>query len=178
MKGLSIALAALLALCLAAGTAGAHGPSRQKVTQSVVLNATPEEVWAVIGRFGDLAWYPRAKSVEGPAEVAKGAQRVVVWANGETTTEELTKWSPETRSYSYRSTADNIAALPVTNYSGILAVKDQGGKARVEWTGAFYRGHPNNDPPPDLNDEAAVAAVSAAHAVGLDALAARFGKAE
>lgn len=177
MKALRVALAALLALCLAAGMAAAHGPSRQKVTQSVVLNATPAEVWAVIGQFGDLSWYPRARSVQGPAEVAKGAQRVVVWANGETTTEELTKFSPETRSYSYRSTADNIAALPVTNYSGILTVKEEGGKARVEWTGAFYRGHPNNDPPPELNDEAAVAAVTAAHATGLEALADRFGTA-
>lgn len=163
------------ALILTSAVAVAHGPSRQKVVQEVTLNATPAEVWAVVGRFDDLSWYPRARSVQAPAEAAPGAQRVVTWANGQQTTEELTKWNPAGMTYSYRAVADNIEALPVTNYSGILAVKDKGGKASVQWTGAFYRGFPNNEPPPELNDEAAVKAVTAAHQEGLDALVQRFG---
>ncbi len=44
----------------------------------------------------------------------------------------------------------------------------------IEWKGAFYRGYPNNDPPENLNDEAAIAAVTAVYKAGLDALHARF----
>ena len=65
--------------------------------------------------------------------------------------------------------------LPVTNYSSHLTVipKDDG-TATVEWRGAFYRGYPNNDPPEDLNDEAAIKAVTGVYQAGLDALAKRF----
>jgi hypothetical protein len=40
----------------------------------------------------------------------------------------------------------------------------------LEWAGAFYRGYPNNDPPPELSDEAAVKAVSGRYRSGLEAL--------
>jgi hypothetical protein len=40
----------------------------------------------------------------------------------------------------------------------------------VEWKGAFYRGYMNNDPPPELSDEAAQKAVAAFQKEGLDAL--------
>ena len=66
----------------------------------------------------------------------------------------------------------------MTNYSSHLTVKQRdGGGSLIEWRGAFYRGYPNNDPPPELNDEAAVAAVSAVYQAGLDALVERFGAA-
>ena len=46
-------------------------------------------------------------------------------------------------------------------------MRADGDKAIVEWRGAFYRGHPNNDPPPDQNDDAAVAAVTGVYKAGL-----------
>jgi hypothetical protein len=64
-----------------------------------------------------------------------------------------------------------VKVLPVTNYSSTITVTPaEGGKSTVEWRGAFYRGYPNNDPPPELNDEAAVKAVSGVYRAGLDAL--------
>ena len=42
-------------------------------------------------------------------------------------------------------------------------------------TQRFYRGHPNNDPPPELNDEAAVKAVTGVYKAGLEALKAKVG---
>ena len=44
----------------------------------------------------------------------------------------------------------------------------------MEWRGAFYRGYLNNDPPAELNDEAAVAAVSGVYRAGLEALKKRL----
>ena len=45
-----------------------------------------------------------------------------------------------------------------------------GKTSTVEWRGAFYRGYPNNDPPAELNDDAAIAAVTAVYKSGLEAL--------
>ena len=57
-------------------------------------------------------------------------------------------------------------------------VKDEGGKANVVWKGGFYRGFPNNDPPAELNDEAATQAVTGVYRAGLDALVEKFGRVE
>ena len=64
----------------------------------------------------------------------------------------------------------DVKVLPVKNYSSILSVKGEGDKSTVEWRGAFYRGFMNNDPPPELNDEAAKKAVTGVYRTGLDAL--------
>jgi hypothetical protein len=62
-------------------------------------------------------------------------------------------------------------ALPVTNYAATLLVKPgEGGRAVVEWRGGFYRGYPNNDPPPELNDEAAEKAITGVYRAGLSSL--------
>ena len=165
---------------LGSAPADAHGPSRQKVTLEIKLDATPEEVWAVIGNFQDMSWHPAVAATSGTGGNDPEATRVLSLgaADGPTISEMLDKYSAEKRSYSYRITAVDVAVLPVTNYSSHLTVKDDGGKAIVEWRGAFYRGFPNNDPPPELNDEAAIAAVTGVYQAGLDALAAKFGKRE
>jgi len=44
------------------------------------------------------------------------------------------------------------------------------GQSVVEWRGAFYRAYPNNDPPPDQNDEAAIKAITSLYQGGLQNL--------
>jgi hypothetical protein len=63
-----------------------------------------------------------------------------------------------------------VKVLPVNNYSSMLSVKGEGDTSTVEWKGGFYRGFMNNDPPPELSDEAAVNAVKGVYRSGLDAL--------
>lgn len=173
-------LATCAALLLSAVTAQAHGPTRQKVTLTTEVAAPPAEVWAAIGNFQDMSWHPAVHSTTGTGgnEIDATRQLVLGEEGGPTIDEVLYKYSDEKMSYSYRITAVEVTVLPVTNYSSHLTVKptDSGGSL-IEWRGAFYRGYPNNDPPPELNDEAAIAAVSAVYQAGLDALAARFGAA-
>jgi hypothetical protein len=178
MKWLVTLLVGLVALTPFA--AEAHGPSRQKVTLEIKLDATPDEVWAVIGNFQDMGWHPVVGATTGTGGNDPEATRTLTLnAPGDPTIDELLdKYSAEKRSYSYRITAVDVAVLPVTNYSSHLTVKDDNGKAIVEWRGAFYRGFPNNDPPANLNDEAAIAAVTGVYQAGLDALAEKFGKRE
>jgi hypothetical protein len=71
-------------------------------------------------------------------------------------------------SYSYRIDKVDVKVLPVNNYSStIIVLPAEGGKSTLEWRGAFYRGYPNNDPPPELSDEAALKAVGDLYKSGL-----------
>ena len=156
----------------------AHGPTRQKVTLTTEVAAAPAEVWAVVGNFQDMSWHPAVHATAGEGGNDIDATRLLTLGaeDGPTISEVLYKYSAEKMSYSYRITEVLVEVLPVTNYSSHLTVKplDAGGSL-IEWRGAFYRGYPNNDPPPELNDEAAVAAVTGVYQAGLDALAERFG---
>lgn len=171
------------ALAFTGSAALAHGPSRQKVKLEVRLEATPEEVWAAIGNFYDMNWHPVVAETQGDGsmEIDKSLRVLVLKSDARpapTITEVLAKYKPEKMSYSYRIEEVSIDVLPVTNYASTLTVRDDGGKALVEWKGAFYRGNPLNDPEPQYNDEAAMAAVTGVYQAGLDALAERFGKRE
>ncbi|WP_410218403.1 SRPBCC family protein [Paracoccus sp. (in: a-proteobacteria)] len=180
---LAVALGAVLGL---AGVASAHGPARLKTEHSVVLDATPAEVWEVIGQFDDMDWHPAIASTrmepEGaPADVPDESTRVLTLVSDSgtpTITEQLMAVDNDKMSYRYMITEVDTAVLPVTNYSSTLQVKDNAGHAEVVWKGGFYRGFPNNDPPAELNDDAAMAAVDGIYQAGLDALAERFGKIE
>ena len=163
--GVSLGLALMPAVALA------HGPTRQKTAETVEINAPPEKVWAVIGNFGDMGWHPLVAKTEAQGGNAVDATRVLTLQGGGTIDEVLYKYDDAGRNYSYRINRVDVAVLPVTNYSSTLSVKPaEGGKSLVEWRGAFYRGYPNNDPPPHLSDEAAVKAVSAVYRAGLDHL--------
>lgn len=174
MKSLMIAIAACFALL--AGMAQAHGPSRLKSEQSVLLNASPEEVWAVIGSFSDMGWLPGVTSITATGE-EKGATRERVLESGVTVKEELLKLDPKKFAISTRLTEDNLDYIKATNYALHITIRDEGGKAKVDLKAAYYRAFPQNDPPADLNDEASTAAVEALSQQMIDALVARFGAA-
>ena len=174
-------LAAGVALAMIPAAAMAHGPTRQKITVTTELAAEPAEVWAAIGDFQDLTWHPAVVSQSGEGGNEIDATRTLYLsdqgAEGPVIDEVLYKYSDEKMSYSYRITDVAVEVLPVTNYSSHLTVMPRdGGGSVVEWRGAFYRGYPNNDPPEELNDEAAIAAVTAIYEAGLGALVERFGE--
>jgi hypothetical protein len=174
IASLAVLAAAAAALPLAAA---AHGPTRKKVTEAVEIKAPPEKVWAAIGNFQDMSWHPAIEKTDGKGGNAADATRVLTLKGGGTIAEELAKFEPEQKSYSYRITAVDVKVLPVTNYSStIIVLPGAGGGSKVEWRGAFYRGYPNNDPPPELNDDAAMKAVSGVYRAGLDALKANLEK--
>jgi len=172
LKFVALAAAAAMAMPMFTIAADAHGPTRKKVTESVEINAPPATVWAKMGNFQDMSWHPAVASQTGANGNAIDATRVLTLQGGGTISEVLYKYEPEKMSYSYRITEVDVKVLPVTNYSSTITVKplDDGKKSLVEWRGAFYRGYPNNDPPPELNDDAAIAAVTGVYKGGLEAL--------
>ncbi|RXF75115.1 SRPBCC family protein [Hansschlegelia zhihuaiae] len=168
---MKLQLLAAAALVLgAAGAADAHGPTRQKTEQKVEINASPDKVWKVVGNWLDMSWLPPVEKTEGDAAAEKGAKRKITLKGGAIVEEELNQYAADKMMYSYRITNVDVKVLPVSNYSSKIIVKGEGDKTTVTWDGAFYRGFPNNDPPPELSDEAALKAVSGLYRAGLDNL--------
>jgi carbon monoxide dehydrogenase subunit G len=174
MKFLALTTAA--AFALVSFGAQAHGPTRKKVEETVEINAAPDKVWAVIGNFQDMSWLPPVEKTEGKGGNEVKATRTLTLKGGATVDEELYKYAPDTKTYSYRITKVDVKTLPVNDYSSTIKVEDEGGKSKVSWSGAFYRGYMNNDPPAELNDEAAQKAVRGLYRTGLDALKAKVEK--
>lgn len=162
------------AMALAPFAAEAHGPTRQKVTETIEIDAPAEKVWEVVGNFQDMSWHPAVAKTEGTGgNEVKVATRSLTLQDGNVIEEVLEKYDDTKMSYFYRITNDVVAFLPVNNYSSTITVKPNGDKSTVEWRGAFYRGYMNNDPPEELNDEAAKAAVTGIYKAGLENLKAK-----
>jgi Polyketide cyclase / dehydrase and lipid transport len=124
-----------------------------------------------VGRHRQFPGYELAPTGEG-ANTPDAAKRELDLGGGAVIDEELYKYDAEKHSYSYRITKVDVKVLPVNNYSSTIDVvpSEDGKKSTVEWHGAFYRGYPNNDPPPELSDEAAIKAVTAVYKAGLESL--------
>ena len=151
-------------------SAWAHGPSRQKVVETIEINAPADKVWAAIGNFQDASWIPVVAKTEGKGGNEKGATRTLTLQNGGTIEEQLDTYDAEGKSYSYEITKVDVKVLPVNDYSSRITVSSEGDKTTVEWKGAFYRGYMLNDPPPELSDEVAFKAVKDLYTSTLEAL--------
>jgi hypothetical protein len=162
----------LVSAGLASAPAFAHGPSRQKVVEKIDIDAPADKVWAIVGNFQDGSWIPGVTKVEGAGSDV-GAKRTLIVKDGGKIEESVTKLDAAGKSIAYKIDNVDVKVLPVNNYAATITVKDYGGKSEVEWKGAFYRGFMNNDPPPELSDEAALKAVTDIYKGGLAALKAK-----
>ena len=76
--------------------------------------------------------------------------------------------------FKYEITEVDVKVLPVNQYYAVVTVTGDDKTSTVKWKGAFYRGFMQNDPPPELNEKAAIAAVSGIYKSGLEALKAKL----
>lgn len=167
-RQLAFAVPFLAALTL---PAAAHGPTPQKAAARVVIAATPEAVWKLAGAFDGIGrWHPLVKEVKAKGGDAPGAERVLVLEKGEIT-EGLDEYDAAAHSLAWRLGTENVEALPVSFYTTTFTVSPAGnGNSEVVWAARFYRGDTGNFPPDELNDEAAIAAMTTFFKTGLKGL--------
>jgi len=178
-----VILAGSAALFLFSGLVSAHGPVRQKTDEEITINAPAEKVWSIIKDFGDLSWLPVVKSVTVNGGNTKGATRVLTLKDGGTITEELKKYDEKALSYAYKitdiSTAktithsgaeEKVPVFPVDNYAASIDVTPNGDTTTVSWKAGYYRAYMNNNPPAEMNEEAANTAVTTVLKAGLENL--------
>ena len=146
-----------------------HGPTRQKLKESITINAKPEEVWNVIKDFGKIdSWHPSISKVE-----SDGKNRTIYYSprNNTPIKQKLENYNPEKMMYKTSITEVDIKNFPVNTYTANISVKkNDDGTSTVLWKAAFYRAYVNNDPPPELNEAAAIKVVTEFFQAGLSNL--------
>ena len=151
-----------------------HGPTRQKIKESVTINAKPEEVWNVIKDFGKInTWHPSVSKVDSDGKNENGSIRTIYYSprNNTPIKQKLESYNVEKMMYKTSITEVDIKSFPVSTYTANISVKgNDDGTSTVLWRGAFYRAYVNNDPPPELNEAAAIKAVKEFFQVGLNNL--------
>lgn len=178
-----IAFVAPALLFFVAATVNAHGPVRQKMDEEITINAPAAKVWDIIKNYDDMSWLPGVKSTTADKGNSKGSIRVLTLKDGGTITEELKKYDEKKMSYAYKITEMSIAktithagaeekvpVLPVDNYAATIEVEDKGGSALVSWKAAYYRAYMNNNPPEEMNEDAANTSVKNILTSGLNNL--------
>ena len=152
----------------------AHGPSRQKVTETIEIDAAPAKVWAIINEFCSIQdWHPSIQSCSSDKGSEIGAIRTIELANGEKINEKLFKLDTDSMRIQYAMQLEKgrvVEGFPVATHGSTITISDNGGKATVEWKGAFYRSFPGQQPPPELSDAACIEAVTTLYRSGLENL--------
>jgi mxaD protein len=168
-------LLAITALAATAHSAVAHGPTPQKVDEKTTIAAKPDAVWAVVKDFGKFCeWNTVVTKCEADGGNAPGtATRTLTLKTGGVIVEGLDDYNDADKTYAYRLSKENLEALPVSFYSATISVKPTGDGSEVQWNGRFYRGDTSNFPPDNLNDEAAVKAMTEFFQQGLAGLKAK-----
>jgi mxaD protein len=161
-----------LFVLLISAPALAHGPTPIKVDESIVVAADPKTVWAIAGKFDGLAnWHPDVQSVKAKGGDAAGAEREITLKKGGVLKEGLDEYDAGAFKYSYRMSDPDLDAMPASSYSATLTIEPAaGGGSQVRWYGRLYRGDTSNEPPENLNDAAARAAMSTFLRNGLQGL--------
>ena len=142
-----------LSISILNSTAHSHGPSRQKVSEKIEINASPEKVWSIVKKFSNFKWNPSVKEVNAQGEKVDSV-RELNFGDAKIIKQKLEKLDNNKKLISWRIIETNNDVMPVNSYSAKIFVKDgDGGKTLVNYKAGFYRGFMGNDPPVELNDE-------------------------
>ncbi len=140
--------------------AQAHGPTPKKADKSILINATPAQVWELIKNFDEIArWHPDVIASKGERSNVAGSVRTLTLAQGELK-ESLDYFSNTDHEYNYRLHTENTAVFPVSSYTTAIQVIAEGDKSKVKWKSRFYRGDTGNSPSKKLDDAAAIKAMN------------------
>jgi hypothetical protein len=166
---------ATVVLCLVSGAVLACGPNRNREVTTIEINAPADRVWSIVGNYADLSWTGRiAKTQASGGTAPETAKRTLTFSSGAVFTDTLTAFEPDLRSLTFRTDDEDVTEMPVEGYVSKLTVREENGKAIVEWRGAFSRSYLKSDPPPEQSDEAAIAAVRSFQEASLASLKRRL----
>ncbi len=154
--------------------AAAHGPTPQKADEEPRHSRVPGQVWKLVGEFGGIAgWHPLVKQANGNRWQRVGGRARAHAGEGRDHRRSSTTYDAAARRISYRLSKENIEVLPVSFYTATIEVKPAGSGSEVSWGARFYRADTSNFPPDELNDEAAIVAMTDFIRKGLEGLKAR-----
>ena len=171
MKDVAKGLLFFAVLCFGQQALAVDAPEL-KVEHSIVINATPEQVWAVAGDFVGLnRWLPaipESRLILGNNNQV-GALRELTRMNGTKVQEKLLEYEtdPMTLTYTYVG-----GLVPATDYFATMIVADAGaGKTKVIWKARFKRiAYWTDNPPQGQDDATPLASFNKLYPLGLENL--------
>lgn len=89
-----------------------HGPSRQKVSESIIVNASAETVWDIVKNFKDFKWNEDVKNCLA-TDNKIGSERTIEFNNGSKLKQKLEKLDDEKLMIGWRVTETDNKMLPV-----------------------------------------------------------------
>lgn len=113
------------------------------VNETITLNASPADVWAVVGGFGSLhKWHPWFVATTLSNE-DDGLHRMIATGDGTWFYEKLEGYSRSDMTLSY-SIVDT--EVPIKNYLSTVKVTSSGGGSTIAWSSTFdANGMPDDD---------------------------------
>ena len=130
-----------------------HGPSRQKVSESIEINNDAGSVWKIVKNFTEFNWNPDISKIEANSNEI-GSERTINFTDGSSVVQQLEKINEEKKMIGWRIKKTDNKVLPVNSYAAKVFVKStKAGSSLVTYKAGFYRGYMANDPPVELNDE-------------------------
>lgn len=158
----------------------ACGPSPQKVVEKVVIKATPELVWAVVGDFKSIhQWHPDVvNTIVHPQTNSEGKEtlfRTLMLKHGGQLIERLR----DTQQGEMKlGTVMESGDMAVSSYSDALTVKQStnNDETEITWTGRFNNQANLLVAPEGQDNKAAIAAVQQFYQRGLAGLKAYVDK--
>jgi Domain of unknown function (DUF4331)/Polyketide cyclase / dehydrase and lipid transport len=136
----------------------------QSVAETIDLNAAPDQVWSVIGKFGGY-WHPLIADIK-VIGTGVGELRVLETVDGKQIIERLDALDNSARFYRY----SNISGIPASNLQGTLQVKPSGNGSSVEWRAQYLAN--------GQGDLLVRTIISTLFKTGLDSLKPQFGAAK
>lgn len=172
MAGMARMLTLLLALSGYSHAVFAADAPELKVEHSIVIDATPEQVWEVAGDFNGIPrWLPtiaESRIILGKNRQV-GAIRELIRANGTKVQEKLLEYetAPMTLTYTYID-----GAVASTDYFATMTVSEAGkGKSKVVWKARFKRlAYWTDNPPAGQDDATPLNALNKVYPLGLETL--------
>lgn len=106
--------------------------------RSHIIDATPDAVWAVLGRFMHADEFaPQISSVDALTDGADGmgSKRRNHFENGTSLVEEVTNWKP---GEGFTVELSDMAAMPLHVASSTVMIAPVGGRSKVTWTFDYH----------------------------------------
>jgi hypothetical protein len=138
-----------------------------EVRETVSLNASPADLWSVVGGFDNVdSWHPAIADCE-TTQDGEELVRHLTLADGSKVVEQLDSHDDNAKTYVY-SILD-AGPLPIQNYQAKIEVSGGGSESTLTWSSQFD--------PDGVPDAEAQAAISGVYTSGFAALIERFGAA-
>lgn len=167
----------LASFILIPGLALAHGPTPLKFDMQAEVNASPDEVWAALGKLCMIKDWNESITECASSGEGLGATREVTLDNGEVLKEEVTRVQADRKRLLTTLKVEEgriIKDMPIRSMGTFISVSEAGSGATVQIRGTAYAAFEGKSAPPDMSDEFCQAAVESLHSKTLEGIKKHF----